>query len=279
MPAGEEKRAATECTLRPGNRIWLLFGGFLLAIATVSSTSQWMKQTDGKGALWPFAVDELTSVFLIFLLTPAIVHLALWAQPSRTGWAKAVVAYAAGLAVFTTLHVTGMYLLRFAIYPLFGTSYAGDQSLFQTTIYEGRKDALVYAAIAVSTRIFFRAAERPEPPAIAETASEGSAPLRLVCRDGASTSYVKADDILWIEAAGNYVELVLDTRRILQRQPLHVVETELSGAGFVRIHRSRIANPRHVRTITTKGSGDFTLTMVNGQKVTGSRRFRHILAA
>ena len=43
---------------------------------------------------------------------------------------------------------------------------------------------------------------------------------------------------------------------------------------FVRIHRSRLVNARHVSATETNDSGDFTVTLRDGQQIAGSRRWR-----
>ncbi|MEK9971696.1 MAG: LytTR family DNA-binding domain-containing protein, partial [Ferrovibrio sp.] len=72
-------------------------------------------------------------------------------------------------------------------------------------------------------------------------------------------------------------ELHLAGRSHLQRQTLSALETELSDQDFVRIHRSRIVNRRHVRSIAGNDSGDFTVTLDDGREIGGGRRWREAL--
>jgi DNA-binding LytR/AlgR family response regulator len=51
---------------------------------------------------------------------------------------------------------------------------------------------------------------------------------------------LSVDQIDWIAAAGNYVEIRGAGRTLIRRMPLSAVERELDGRGFVRIHRSRL---------------------------------------
>ena len=55
------------------------------------------------------------------------------------------------------------------------------------------------------------------------------------------------------------------------------VEAEL-GPAFARIHRSRLVRRDAVRAIESGQSGDFTVTLANGERVRGSRRHRDALA-
>ena len=65
-------------------------------------------------------------------------------------------------------------------------------------------------------------------------------------------------DILAVSSAGNYVEFALaDGRKLLMRRPLSAVESELSGCGFVRTHRSWLVNEKAVTGLSPEGSGDY----------------------
>jgi two-component system LytT family response regulator len=103
------------------------------------------------------------------------------------------------------------------------------------------------------------------------------APPCIEIRDGARRIWLDTHDVLWVEAAGNYVELHLRDRGLLRRQTLSAIERELVDVGFVRIHRSRLVNLRHVLATETNDSGDFTVTLTDGRQVSGSRRWRGAL--
>ena len=97
-------------------------------------------------------------------------------------------------------------------------------------------------------------------------------------RDGARTHFLAANTIDWAEAAGNYVELHTAGRAILHRTSLAALEAELSAHGFARIHRSRLVRLAAVQSLASTPSGDFELTLADGTKIGGSRRFRGALA-
>ncbi|MGB3754617.1 MAG: LytTR family transcriptional regulator DNA-binding domain-containing protein [Parerythrobacter sp.] len=46
------------------------------------------------------------------------------------------------------------------------------------------------------------------------------------------------------------------------------------GNPFVRIHRSRLARRAALRRVDMLKSGDFTVTLANGETLRGSRRYR-----
>lgn len=52
------------------------------------------------------------------------------------------------------------------------------------------------------------------------------------------TFAVRAADIEYVKAAGNYVELITGDRTLLMRATLHDLGEQLGAVGFVRVHRS-----------------------------------------
>ncbi|QIG50524.1 LytTR family transcriptional regulator [Nordella sp. HKS 07] len=254
--------------------LWSLYVLMLTAIALVGATSFWMEAgRDGDDpSFWPFAVDEATSVVAVLALTPLLLAWAKRLAPSRIGWALTLLGHAAGLIVFILLHVVLMLLLRFLSYPLFGGVYGLDNEPFLTRlIYEGRKDSLTYVGLVIGAWLLATLFARR---ANATPAPQAEAPSRLEIRDGAKRLWLATHDIQWVEAAGNYVELHLADRSLLRRQTLAALERDLAGQDFVRIHRSRLVNARHVVGAETNESGDFSITLKDGRRLSGSRRWR-----
>jgi DNA-binding LytR/AlgR family response regulator len=138
-------------------------------------------------------------------------------------------------------------------------------------LYELRKDSLGYALfIGCFTLVdhFLRQQAAIQSPGQAAT---------FDIRDGAKLTRVRIEEILAIEAAGNYVEFILrDGRRPLMRSPLSVLETELSPRGFLRTHRRWLVNAQHVTALRPEGSGDHAVEL-GKLRVPLSRRFPEAL--
>ena len=122
------------------------------------------------------------------------------------------------------------------------------------------------------------AAEPPEPdPA---TASAPAAPLeRLVVRSGTRTYFVAADEIDWIEAAGDYARLHCGERTHLVARGLAELAEALDARRFARIHRSAIVAIDRIRELTTDDRRDFTVVLRSGQRLRLSRTYRPALEA
>lgn len=259
--------------------MWVAYAAILLMVAALVGSSYWIEagRVGLQIPLWHIVVNELTSIVIVFAVTPAVFAWTSRLDPRRIGWPRVLLGHGVGMIVFGVAHIGGMTVLRLALYPLFGGSYdLGDDPLVTGLIYEGRKDALAYIAMAVGAWLL--AAALRKPVTIVEPAAQPAA-RRLEIRDGARRVWLDPAEILWAEAAGNYVELHLADRSWLQRQTLAALEEELADQGFVRIHRSRLVNRHRVRGMTSNDSGDFTVMLDDGRQITGGRRWRDALRA
>lgn len=75
------------------------------------------------------------------------------------------------------------------------------------------------------------------------------APPDQIIVDGESGQLVSlaTDEILWIKAAGNYVQLFTRRGRFELRQTISNMAARLEPSGFVRIHRGTVVNASAVR--------------------------------
>ena len=160
--------------------------------------------------------------------------------------------------------------MREAAYWAVGARYGFfDDGVAITLVYEWRKDVLVYAAIAATYFWFQRQAEQPPP--------ERPGDDRIEIRDGGGAIFLAPRDILWVEAAGNYVEFHTAARMHLVRGTLAAWETQLTARSFVRVHRSRLLNRAYIGALAPTPSGDLQITLTDGRTLAGSRRYRAAL--
>jgi two-component system LytT family response regulator len=114
-----------------------------------------------------------------------------------------------------------------------------------------------------------------QQPVIARQASSGSAPERLVVRDGEHLLFVETDQIDWIESAGNYVRIHNGGRAYLMRTTMNRITRRLDGLGtFVRVRRSALINVRAVANMERYGKGTYVLLLRSGAKVISSRYYQ-----
>jgi DNA-binding LytR/AlgR family response regulator len=219
---------------------------------------------------WQPWVWETTSFLAWLLLLPVI----LWAAIRIASIGRPVVAVALHLlmtAPVSLTHSTALFALRTATYSMVDESYDRPGSLVDVLIYEYRKDAITYALIVFAFLLIRRLATPlvPAPAAVEEA--------RIEVREGSRTVWLRPDEIDWVAAAGNYVEINGAFGTKLARRTLAEIETELVRIGFARIHRSRLVRTAAIETIETRQSGDFDVILRSGQTISGSRRYRNAL--
>lgn len=217
---------------------------------------------------------ELTSVAGWLAMLPFIMLAVSRIRPPRFGWPATITLHLALTVPVSLGHVGIMTGLRHLIYAAQGLVYSLRAEMPDDLLYEYRKDVPDYLLIAAGLVILERLL-RPS----AELAAAPVPPARIEVRDGSRTTWLAPADILWAEAAGNYVELHTPTGHLLHRTSLTALERELAPHGFARIHRSRLVRREAVRAVETNASGDFDATLTNGAKVGGSRRYRAALDA
>ncbi len=100
---------------------------------------------------------------------------------------------------------------------------------------------------------------------------------RFVLKSGGSIYIVKTNDVLWIEAAGNYINIITDKKKYLLRSTLASVKRKLDQYKFYQIHRSTIVNLDYVERIEEASYGDYLVVMCNEEKLKMSRNYKELL--
>ncbi len=94
---------------------------------------------------------------------------------------------------------------------------------------------------------------------------------RIPVREDEQVLLVPVDDIVWIRAHRNTVQINLGTRSHELRETMASLSEKLNPRHFVRIHRSAIINVRRVRNIQPWFNGHHVVTMDTGQQLRMSR--------
>jgi two-component system LytT family response regulator len=108
-----------------------------------------------------------------------------------------------------------------------------------------------------------------------KTLQEGQKCLRrLVVKSGGRVVFLKASDVDWFEATGNYVTLHVGRDSHLLRGTMNALEPKLDPDQFVRIHRSAIVNLDRVKELQPWFRGEQVLALKDGTELTVGRAFR-----
>ena len=97
---------------------------------------------------------------------------------------------------------------------------------------------------------------------------------RLVIKAGGRITFLRTDDINWIEADDKYVHLHTSKARPMVRQTLSAMETQLDPTKFRRVHRSAIVNVERIAELQPLFSGEYSILLQDGTKLTLSRNYR-----
>ncbi|NBB73722.1 MAG: response regulator [Bacteroidetes bacterium] len=110
-----------------------------------------------------------------------------------------------------------------------------------------------------------------------ERAADGGEALknRFVVKTGGRVQFVKSEEIRWVEAAGDYVQLHTDATKHLLRETMKEMEAALDSNQFLRIHRSTIINVDFVREMRPCGTNnEYTVILKDGTQRRLSRTYR-----
>jgi two-component system, LytTR family, response regulator len=100
---------------------------------------------------------------------------------------------------------------------------------------------------------------------------------RFVIKSGGRVFFVRAEEIDWIEAAGNYVKLHVGDETHLFRETMNALEAQLDADTFFRIHRSHIVNIERIKELQPWFNGEYVVFLHNGTRLTLSRGYREKL--
>ena len=125
------------------------------------------------------------------------------------------------------------------------------------------------------------AAHAPTPAVRApqDVASSASAAVpayaeRVPVRNGRRVTFVRVEEIDWIEADGYYAKLHVAGHAHLIRETMQQLAARLDPRRFVRVHRSAIVNIDRVRALHPHLDGKHVVTLRGGTQVAMSRSRR-----
>jgi len=100
---------------------------------------------------------------------------------------------------------------------------------------------------------------------------------RLAVRSEGKTLFVDVEDVDWIEAAENYVQLHTARSGHLLHVAMNTIEKSLDPEMFQRIHRSVIVNVRRIKELQPALHGEYVITLQNGVRLQSGRMYHERL--
>jgi two-component system, LytTR family, response regulator len=102
---------------------------------------------------------------------------------------------------------------------------------------------------------------------------------RILLKTSGEIYFLKADEIDWIEAEGDYMKFHVAGKAHLLRETMARLEVRLDPQKFIRIHRSTIVNLDRVRKLSPSFVGEYAVILQDGTKLKLSRGYHDRLAA
>lgn len=234
-------------------------------------------------AAWQPVTWEWSSALMVLALLPLV----LWAcdrWPIHVdNWRRRVPAYAAASLLWSAVHVLGMVGIRKAVYATAGDHYDfGDWP--HEFLYEYLKDVRTFALIVTLAHGARWLMRRVQGEArLLDAPDEGppvepvERPERFLVRKLGREFLVAANDIEWLQASANYVNLRVRGHDYPLRSTIAGIEPRLDPSRFARIHRSYIVNLDQVVSIEPLDTGDARVHLKDGGVLPCSRRQREAL--
>ena len=94
---------------------------------------------------------------------------------------------------------------------------------------------------------------------------------RIVVKDGSKIKIIPVQQIQYIEAADDYVKLIIAEGSFLKNKTMAYYEKLLAAQGFVRIHRSYLVNSSLITRIDLHEKEGHVILLKGGQKLPVSK--------
>jgi two-component system, LytTR family, response regulator len=156
-----------------------------------------------------------------------------------------------------------------------------DDSRFEKALARAKRQLAQRELKDLSRRLISLLEDRAAPHASEHEGATAEKPARyqtrFLIKSGGRVSFVRADEVDWIEADDYYVKLHVKGRGHLLRETMNDVESRLDPEVFVRIHRSSIVNMERVRELQQMFGGDYSVVLHDGTQLKLSRARRERL--
>jgi len=94
---------------------------------------------------------------------------------------------------------------------------------------------------------------------------------RIVVKDAGNIKIIPLADVLYLEAADDYVKINITEKYFLKHQTMGNFEQQLPAHQFVRIHRSYIVNIQHIHKVELYEKEQYCVILRNNAKLPVSR--------
>lgn len=281
---------------RPLLYSYLLIASYLLLNNSINATSVWMEHSRdplNTTQLWEPFLWEYSSAISTLLLCPFLGWMFSRYPMRLTHFKALLLTHLLGSLVFSMAHVFFMVTIRAGVYALLQRGYDFGPVL-REFFYEYRKDVwgylfffglyqllqFVYRRLKGEASLIQTGDDEPaatqlnNPDQQNNTSAVATVQSHFLVKKLDKEFLIAIQDIEWLEACGNYVNLHSKGRIYPLRATLSKTMEQLATQGFSRIHRSFAVNHHAVESISYQPSGDGEILLKTGQQLALSRRYK-----
>ena len=181
--------------------------------------------------------EQVTSAAAVLVMVLFVVYWLRLFPLQKDRWASVIIGHTVGSIIFAFGHHTLMIIQRVAVYAFRDLTYRWQGGFASNLIVEYQKDIKIYVGIVavMSAYQYYRHTQSKPTPRV-EFAN------RLVVQTGTGEAVLTHDEIDYIEASRNYVEIHAGGKAYLIRDTFANIEKMLAEGFFARCHRSYIVN-------------------------------------
>lgn len=154
-----------------------------------------------------------------------------------------------------------------------------DDARFGAALQRAKEDVRRRHTETVNTRLVQLLEYLQQTGARGAASREEGAGDRILVKSSGEIFFLKAEEIDWIEAEGDYMKFHVAGRAHLMRETMARLEARLDPKRFIRIHRSTIVNIDRLRKLSPSFAGEYAVVLQDGTKLKLSRGYHERIAA
>ncbi|HEY2678069.1 MAG TPA: LytTR family DNA-binding domain-containing protein [Steroidobacteraceae bacterium] len=232
---------------------------------------------------WQPYVWEYSSACAVLAAIPGIAMFDGRLPITWSTWRINVARHLLGIVVFSVFKEGCTIVLRKLAFAAMGEHYDIESVPFGLG-YSFLPDARIYLSFLVVLYVYRYVLSQLQgearifaEPDVGPPVDSLERPQRFLVRKLGKEFLIAANEIEWLKAQGNYVNLHVRGRDYPLRSTMSAIEALLDPGTFVRVHRSYMVNLDHLLEIEPLDTGDARLKLRDGTIVACSRTFRAAL--
>lgn len=153
-----------------------------------------------------------------------------------------------------------------------------DDARFAAALQRAKEEVQRRQADQVNARLTQLLDYLQQQQARGSSATDDGAGERILVKSSGEIFFLKAEEIDWIEAEGDYMKFHVNGRTHLMRETMARLEARLDPKRFIRIHRSTIVNIDRLRKLSPSFAGEYAVILQDGTKLKLSRGYHERIA-